>query len=161
MISVTIPGVPVPKGRPRFTLIGRGASAHVRTYTPPETEAAEKALALQSRKYKPAKPLSGALRVDTIFVVPKPARVDASRSQFWPHVKPDDDNYRKLVLDALNGMFWHDDGQVCGGSSVKIYGHPPRTIIRISQLTADDARELLREIGEDDGQAPMFGGMNG
>lgn len=36
----------------------------------------------------------------------------------WHLQKPDDDNIGKLVRDALNGVAYHDDAQVCGGGGV-------------------------------------------
>lgn len=174
---------PLPKGRPRFRImfdraglseiiscVSRGELAglgtvlrkvvNVQTYTPPETEAAEQAFRLLARKHRPRKPIAGPLRVDTIFVVAAPQKFPADRSRIWPHVKPDDDNYRKLVLDALNGEFWHDDGQVCGGSSFKVYGHPARTLVRIRPLTLEDYETVLRELGEEPAQPALFGGTN-
>ena len=168
MIEFEIAGDPVPKGRPRFRLnFARGLvdllvnavrsgriggllsllrdNIIVMTYTPPETEAAEQAFAWQSKKHAPRKPLDGALSVVTVFVVAPPRRIPMDRSRDWPHVKPDDDNYRKLVLDALNGIFWHDDGQICGGQSYKIYG-VPRTYVRITQLGSDEAEYVRRTI---------------
>jgi Holliday junction resolvase RusA-like endonuclease len=37
----------------------------------------------------------------------------------WHVKKPDRDNLDKAVLDALTGIFWHDDCQVCSGSIEK------------------------------------------
>lgn len=182
MIEFEIAGEPVPKGRPRFRLnfardmvarvveeVRRGRAGSllsflrdnitVMTYTPPETEAAEQAFAWQSKKYSPRKPLDGPLSVLTVFVVTPPKKIPPDRSRDWPHVKPDDDNYRKLVLDALNGIFWHDDGQICGGESFKIYG-VPRTFVRITQLGPEDVQRVRHEIlGEPASPQPsLFGG---
>lgn len=171
MIEFTIVGPPVPKGRPKFRILFVKNLAHslaaivrrgdlgallsavrrgitVSTYTPPETVAAEAEFAWKAKKYQPRKPLTGPLHVTTVFVVARPQRLDADRSRDWPHVKPDDDNYRKLVLDALNEMFWHDDGQICGGESYKIYGDTPRTFVRIRQLGPGDALRVRRMLGE-------------
>lgn len=39
-------------------------------------------------------------------------------------VKPDLDNIVKSIKDALNGVAWRDDSQVCkDGGSEKVYGH--------------------------------------
>jgi Holliday junction resolvase RusA-like endonuclease len=156
MIEFTIEGVPVPKGRPRARIIGKGRAARVQIYTPDETIAAERMLRITSMRHRPRKPLDGPLHVTTVFVVPSPARVAAERSKVWPQVRPDDDNYRKLVLDALNEMFWHDDGQICGGESWKFYGSPPRTYIRIRPLTNADASDVRAMIGEPDPQEGLF-----
>lgn len=39
--------------------------------------------------------------------------------QIWHIKKPDRDNLDKAVLDALTGIFWHDDCQVCSGTIEK------------------------------------------
>lgn len=47
-------------------------------------------------------------------------------------VKPDVDNLLKLVKDALNGLAYADDSQVCRyDCASKCYGDRPRTVIRI------------------------------
>ena len=144
MIAFTIEGVPVAKGRPRFRIIGKGQNAQVQTYTPPETAAAEFAFRMEARSFKPRCPIGGPLRVDLIFTVPAPARLDVTRSRRWPHVKPDVDNYAKLVLDALNKDFWYDDAQVCACTITKVYGSPARTEVRIQSLgEADETQATL------------------
>lgn len=169
MIEFTVPGVPVPKGRPKFRLLlsrevalslmrlvkmGGGVSEilsslrkliQVTTYTPPETREAEDEFVRAAKPFKPAKPLTGALRVDLRFILPSPTRLDSDRSRIWPHVRPDKDNYEKLALDALSAVpFWENDGQVCAGSAIKIYGHPPRTEVAISHLPdVDEAQHSL------------------
>lgn len=41
-----------------------------------------------------------------------------------PTSRPDVDNYAKLVLDALNGIAWHDDAQVVSLSILKAWTDP-------------------------------------
>lgn len=160
MIEFTIIGEPVAKGRPRASIIGRPPHQHVHIYTPAETEAAEQAFRLLARKYRPRKPLTGPLKVDTIFVVTPPQSFPKDRSRLWPHVKPDDDNYRKLAIDAMNGEFFHDDGQVCGGESYKVYGSPARTVVRIRPLTLEDYERVAGTIGQPVAQPALFGGAS-
>lgn len=158
MIEFTILAPPVPKGRPLFSIIGHGRNAHVHVRTPDKTMAAESDIIRLSRPFAPRKPLSGPLHVTTVFVVTRPERMDADRSRDWPHVKPDDDNYRKLVLDALNGIFWHDDAQICGGQSYKIYGAPARTFVQIYPLGPSDVTRLREIIGDPASPQPsLFG----
>lgn len=158
MIEFTIIGDPVPWGRVTPLLFKVGRETRVRMVTPEKTRDAEAAFAKEAALYRPRKPLDGPLSLVTIFVVKPPARLDADRSREWPHVKPDDDNYRKLVLDALNKIFWHDDGQICGGESFKIYGDVPRTFVRISRLGVEDAVRVRAMLGELQApQLPLIG----
>lgn len=45
--------------------------------------------------------------------------------------KPDLDNLCKMVMDALNGVAWLDDSQVCLLSAEKRYGSEPKTVIEL------------------------------
>jgi Holliday junction resolvase RusA-like endonuclease len=63
-------------------------------------------------------PLRGPLRVDAVYVFPREA------SKFWrskpmPRYRhtsaPDVDNLQKAMQDALNGILWADDAQICDG----------------------------------------------
>jgi crossover junction endodeoxyribonuclease RusA len=88
--SFTVPGVPVPKARPR---IGNG-----RAYTPKRTKAHELAVWAYARQAG-VKPITGPVTVWCEFHLPTPERADA-------------DNLAKAVLDALNGTAYADDRQV-------------------------------------------------
>jgi crossover junction endodeoxyribonuclease RusA len=90
--SVTVPGEPVSKERPR-----RGANGS--WYTPTKTRAYEElvAWAWKATRIKPI--TSGPVRVILHFTV-------GGRDK-------DLDNMTKTVLDGLNGVAWADDRQVC------------------------------------------------
>src|SRR5699024_2017017 len=65
---------------------------------------------------KPAKPLTSPLRVELNFFIQTPKSwSDAKKKRFegkYRPLRPDIDNYEKLVLDAMNGMIFKDDNQV-------------------------------------------------
>lgn len=48
--------------------------------------------------------------------------------------KPDLDNLEKLVKDALNGVVWADDAQVCRVVKAKVYTDRPRTVVSVTAL---------------------------
>ena len=50
----------------------------------------------------------------------------------WPKSKPDNDNYEKLVFDALPGLFYKDDALIVKNSTEKLYSNVPRFEITIS-----------------------------
>ncbi len=131
MIILTIPGECVPKGRPR---LGKG-----RTYTPAKTKNYErlvKTCALNSKQEK----LTGALKVELVVYksVPKSfskaKRSKCLKNELLPRVKPDLDNYIKSVLDALNGVFFDDDNQICEILAKKVYGEEPRVELKIEEI---------------------------
>ena len=87
--SFSIPGTPVPKGRPRF---GKGHA-----YTPAKTREAEERVRAAARNAGIRKPAEGLVSVTAVFY-------GAERS--------DVDNLAKLILDSLNKLAWRDDRQV-------------------------------------------------
>lgn len=149
MIQFAIPGAPVAKGRPRARIIQkRGQKPMPQIYTPEETRAEEARLreyvCLQLRAMLPRRPLAGPLRLEIVFVLQPPQRLDKERSKRWPHVGADVDNFVKLFSDAMNGIIYEDDSQICAISAIKVYGAVARTEVRISQLSdADEAQHSL------------------
>jgi crossover junction endodeoxyribonuclease RusA len=91
--TFTIPGRPVPKGRPRLGV--RGKKAFV--YTPPATVEYEKFVGWVA-KASGCKPLNGPLSVKLQL--------------FIRGHSGDVDNYCKSILDGLNGVAYEDDDQV-------------------------------------------------
>jgi len=88
-------------------------------------------------------PLSGALRIDTEFYRPlgKQAPKTKPKQLIYEvtHLikRPDLDNYRKACIDALQGIVFFDDAQVCEGFMSKRYAplhSEGYTIIRVSIL---------------------------
>lgn len=92
--TLTIPGDPVAKGRPRV-FPGHGV-------TPRKTVLAENRIyAAFTTKYPNMEPIEGPIDVHVGFWLSRRG-------------KPDLDNMVKLLLDALNKVAWRDDSQVTG-----------------------------------------------
>lgn len=113
-LTVTIPGPPVGKGRPRFDPRTR------RTYTPPATRKWEASAAAWFRHaawdqgWQVGRDV--AVRVEIDAVKARPQRLEAKRhfdGRILRTTKPDGDNVAKAVLDAAQqaGVL-HDDAQV-------------------------------------------------
>ena len=120
-------GEPVPKGRPRVA--NRGPFPTI--YTDPKTRAAEKAFQEQARKFVPAKPLEGPLKVTVKFFKEKPKSYSKTIVH-WTK-KPDLDNLLKLALDSMNKIFFIDDAQIVEIICSKHYDSSPRTEIFIEE----------------------------
>lgn len=129
-------GVPVAKGRPRFS------KETGRVYTPAKTasfEAQLKYAALQAMGDRP--PLEGPLVVHMEVVLPiaqswpKKRQAAARAGAERPTKRPDLDNFAK-VLDAANMVVWQDDGQIVDLSVAKRYGDKPGMWIKVSPLVA-------------------------
>ena len=128
--TIVIPGVPVPKGRPR---LGNG-----RAYTPARTAAWERAAKASARaQWGSEPPLEGAVKVELLVILPVPkswgkhVKVLALDGAYLPARRPDLDNYIKAGLDALNEIAWRDDAQVVELSARKTYAGKPRVEIKV------------------------------
>lgn len=129
---VTIPIMPVPKARPRFTRYGK-------PYTPEKTKEYEKAIAetwkqaTKNFKYDPEQPLY----VNLVFGLPIAKSTPKYKAEQMAQgiirhtKKPDADNLAKAVMDALNGVAWEDDSQVVKVSIFKEYAKEPYVYIYI------------------------------
>jgi Holliday junction resolvase RusA-like endonuclease len=82
----------------------------------------------------------GPLRIDINVYFPRPQRLMRAKDPdfaIWHTSKPDRDNIDKGILDALKGIVFVDDAQVCMGEIRKYYhekGGRPRAEIRILVL---------------------------
>lgn len=134
VIRFTVPGTPVAKGRPRFTLSGYA-------YTPGKTRSYEKMVRMYATQAMTGKEmLKGAIKlsVTTYFPIPhgfKKAEKEKAEAGKLRHTKkPDWDNLGKLISDACNGIVYHDDAQVSDSLIYKRYSALPRTEIIIKEI---------------------------
>jgi Holliday junction resolvase RusA-like endonuclease len=88
-----------------------------RFFTDTGTKAYKLTLGYQARMQHATEPMSGPLKLILKFYLKPPQRTKLKH----PAVRPDIDNYAKAVMDALNGIVWMDDSQVCVIEAVKIY----------------------------------------
>lgn len=139
MITIHIPGVPVPKARPRATSIGGRPTL----YTPAATRAYEQAVKLCARTaMAKAPPLEGAVLLVALITVPVPEswpkarRAEAIAGRVWPTSRPDRDNYIKALQDGCNGIVWRDDAQSVAGLEVKRYGEAPGVVMAVAPAPA-------------------------
>jgi crossover junction endodeoxyribonuclease RusA len=115
-LTLTVPGRPVPKARPRM-----GANGHV--YTPAETKAAEGAVGWAARgALRSTKPTTEPLSITVEFHVADRRRRDV-------------DNLLKTVLDGLNTIAFKDDSQVVHVDALIVVDPAnPRTEITIREI---------------------------
>ncbi len=117
--SITIPGRPVPKGRPRVARKGRGYIF----YTPKETKHYEQAVNLAARAVC-KKPLEGPVAVKVRLYFKKKGKI------------PDCDNCVKSIFDGLCGAAFLDDSQVMH-LEIDVYrGTPERAEVEVMKHDA-------------------------
>ena len=144
-ITFSAPIEPVAKARPRVSM--RGGFA--RAYTPKKSKKFEDDLAAIAKAHLRSiginSPLTNAcsVTIEAFFTVPKSwtkkrkaeLLKDSNGLVRHPHVsKPDLDNTQKSVLDALNGIVYVDDCQVCEIVARKFYSNSARLDISIEQV---------------------------
>jgi Holliday junction resolvase RusA-like endonuclease len=134
-LSLTIPGEPCAKGRPRFY--------NGRAITPTKTVNYETLVKEMWAITHKDKRLEGALyaRVTAYFAIPKSAsKVKRERMTMGatrPVKRPDIDNLIKSVLDALNEIAYKDDSQVVQLFAEKLYSDIPRVEIELTEIGGD------------------------
>lgn len=85
------------------------------------------------------------IQLDWMAVFPRPKSMQWKTKpmpRVWMTSKPDKDNCEKLIMDALNGIIWRDDAQVCCGSSCKVIAsgnESPYVVIRVRTMEKFDA----------------------
>ncbi len=114
MISFRVDGVPVPQGSMRVF------NGHVVHNKGAELAVWRSAIAIEARRAG-CTPEPGAVKLDLLFVMPKPRTV--KRTQ--PTVAPDLDKLIRAALDAMTAIAYVDDGQVTEIIAQKVYGPQP------------------------------------
>ena len=146
---IRVAGLPVPKGNMRRQPHGFGmydaGGDNLEAWMASISWGAREVWAQPSGA--PKDMLLGPLVVSNTFWMPPPQRIPKVRDG-QPAVPPDRDKLDRAVLDALTGIVYKDDGQVCGGTVWKFYatdGNPTGVMITI--LTAPDFQEVLGVVG--------------
>lgn len=145
MIQFTVPGQPVAKGRPKFTMQGGFA----RAYTPKKTVDYEALVAKLAQAemarmgiFKPT-PYPVEIMLELRMEIPvswsKTKRLAASVGTVRATKKPDADNVLKGIKDACNGIVWVDDAQVVVLTVRKLYHAEPCVIIAVREVEGESA----------------------
>jgi Holliday junction resolvase RusA-like endonuclease len=142
VISFYASGIPKAQPRPRAFARRMGAKFVARVYESGTAEGWKGEIALAARAHTPAAPLTGPLRLDVDFFLPRPQSLMRKKDPDGPiphTAKPDRDNLDKAVMDCLKSLgFFVDDAQVCAGEPRKFYAAKGAT---------PGARIVLRTIG--------------
>lgn len=147
-ISFIVKGAPQQKERPRTRTIFKDQNARRAhtvneaitaikhdsfsvMYTPKNTVDFQNFVKLIAIENAPPKPLTGALKADYHFYLQRPQSLPAKVIHHTK--KPDKDNLEKSVSDALEGVIYERDAQICDGHVTKEYG-TPRVEIMIEEM---------------------------
>lgn len=119
-----VPGVPQTKGSAR-AFMPKGARHPVITNDNPKNKGWAKTITLEAQRMARQmgmQPTNGPVMLRLTFYVPRPQRVRESGTPST--TRPDLDKMERSVLDALEGVFYLNDAQVCVLHSSKVYGEP-------------------------------------
>ena len=136
MIELHVPGKPIALPRQRHRIVKcKHGKMFVQSYTPARGPAAQwKRIIAKMARTMFDQPLDGPLQVSIEFVFQV-----KSKPQAWRIKTPDVDNLVKLILDALNGIAYHDDRQVAVLMAAKTESvESCGAIISIKELVLDD-----------------------
>lgn len=112
--EITLFGDIVPQGRPRFTKAGR-------CYTDKKSRAWKEQIQAQIRPRLDGLVFAQGVPLEMMieFELEKPKSVKRVEHT----VKPDIDNLAKAIMDAFNGLVYHDDSQIVCLEVSKSYAH--------------------------------------
>ncbi len=87
-------------------------------------------------------PWQGPLELTLTFAALRPASwpKKPTKTNPWPGFpwrRPDLSNYTKIVEDAMNGVAWLDDAQVCREVIEKVWANAPGVKVTVRRLTDD------------------------
>lgn len=107
-----------------------------------EQKAAEHFVRVAASPYAPREPFACPIKLDVIFVVQIPKGYTGSKlararsGALRPDTpdKGDRGNHLKLLEDALEGVFYVNDAQICEGNVAKVFGDVSGYQVEISEL---------------------------
>lgn len=142
-LKLKVLGIPIPKQSARFKRAGNT----IISYQTSKVKNNERNLAFDIKSQLPRgfKPFNGPIGAKVTFVFPplksfskKKIKALEEGETIYKDTKPDLDNLKKMLWDALQGVVMVDDSRVCKVESKKIYGMVPRTEIELLDLAQKD-----------------------
>lgn len=131
-VSFTVHGDAAPQGSKRAirhrttgNIVMMESSKRLRPWR--QEVAAVAAAAIEARG---GKPLEGALGLDVTFYRQQPK---SAKKRKYPHTRPDSSKLLRAIEDAMEGIVYADDAQICLHIVRKAFGEP-RAEIEVWQL---------------------------
>lgn len=134
-MTIEINEVPIPASRPR---VSRFRTFYSEPYNSYKTLLKQKIIECMPKRSFPVYEQYKPLKLHIVFYMPIPKSISKKKAKTMvgkPHTKkPDNDNLLKSVLDAMNNIVYHDDGQVSCINVYKVYSDEPKTVIQVECL---------------------------
>ncbi len=150
-IKLKVPAIPVAQPRPRATAINGKA----RMFEAKKTHAIhafKAAVQMAASQAYQGPPLEGPLMLSLTCVLNRTGKLKkrSDNPPYYANKKPDLDNLMKSVADALNGILYRDDAQICEVAMVKTVAagnEQPHVAIEICQLDDETLADSWRNYG--------------
>lgn len=136
MIHFSVPGIPAPGGSKRA--VRNPHTGRIALIDMGKNNKEWRAVVAWTAKKCISEPLSGPIRVDVEFRLPRPkGHYGTGRNEQqlkpsapkYPVTKPDATKLWRAAEDALKGIAWLDDSQVVSQRVQKVYGTPGMGIV--------------------------------
>lgn len=135
MFIFEIHSVPRPQ---KQTMQGVSFSGRKQFYDPSRMN--RKQIQWQVQPHAPKELLQGPIEMHLTFYLPIPKQIrgierQAMNNNVAKHYKrPDIDNLAYVVTNALKGIVYKDDSQICVMRLEKMYGEQPKTVIKVMEV---------------------------
>jgi Holliday junction resolvase RusA-like endonuclease len=149
-VEFYVPGIPAPGGSKKaFAYVGRDGRPHANVVDDAKRNAPwRSSVAYEARRaHMGQEPLHGPLQLLVTFYLPRPkdhfgsGKNAGSMKRTAPHLhakKPDLTKLVRALEDAMTGIVWHDDAQVCEQQIRKRYGAAAGAKVRVEQMDEGD-----------------------
>ncbi|MDT8419369.1 MAG: RusA family crossover junction endodeoxyribonuclease [Desulfuromonadales bacterium] len=143
-IQFFVPGTPVPKGSAKAFYNKHLGRAQVMQDNREKQKPWASLISFYAQRQMSSPTLAGPVRLSLEFTMPrlkahfgtgKNSRSLKQNAPTWHISKPDLDKLVRCVKDALTGIVWNDDSQVCElGKVRKVYGEQPGVLVKVEAL---------------------------
>jgi Holliday junction resolvase RusA-like endonuclease len=134
MLIFNVFGNPAPQKQTRFSC----RSGRPICYDPSSKD--KEYIQWQIKPTAPENLILGPIELTLLFFLeiprgtPKLKRTQMLNRVLLPNKKPDEDNLAYIVTNAMKGLVYVDDSQICAKHVYKFYGAEPKTVIRVRPI---------------------------
>jgi Holliday junction resolvase RusA-like endonuclease len=148
--SFSVPVIPIAQPRQKHRIINtKDGKSFVHNYTAAKHKVNDFKATVRMAHGAP-KIIDGPVRLKVVFVLPRPKNKCWKKKPtpaYYHTSKPDLDNLLKSVKDALSGVAYRDDAQICELEATKVVAagdEQPRVDVTIEEIEELDKKILFQ-----------------
>lgn len=130
-VTIVIPGTWTPELKKQ---VSRGTFSR-RVDMPKASQAKATAALFAAQAMAGRKAFDEPIEVNFRWEKPKPSGY--RKHENWPWKRPDLNNLTKLIEDALQGIVYRDDSQICRSTQEKVFGEVEQVTVTVRVLEPD------------------------